>query len=281
MEERILTADLIQAFCTYLYQEEKSEATIEKYRRDVKKFADYLNGEAVVKERLIAYKQHLITEGYALSSVNSMLAALNSFFSYADWEDLRIKLVKVQKQIFCTEEKELTKSEYLRLVDCARRSGKERLAMILWTMGTTGIRISELKFITVESIKQGKLQVCSKSKNRTVFLVKGLRKKLLTYIKKQGILSGSIFLTRGGRPVNRTNIWREMKALCKATGISEKKVFPHNLRHLFARVFYQVEKDIAKLADILGHSSINTTRIYMVSSGCEHLRYMEKMKMLM
>ncbi len=281
MEERILTVDLIEAFCTYLYQEEKSEATIEKYRRDVKKFADYLNGEAAVKERLIAYKQYLITEGYALSSVNSMLVAVNSFFSYAGWEDLRIKLVKVQKQIFCAEEKELTRSEYLRLVDCARRSGKERLAMILWTMGTTGIRISELKFITVESVKQGKLQVCSKSKNRTVFLVKRLRKKLLAYIKKKKIISGNIFLTRSGRPVNRTNIWKEMKTLCKAAEVSEKKVFPHNLRHLFARVFYQVEKDIAKLADILGHSSINTTRIYMASSGCEHLRCMEKMKMLM
>ncbi|NCE97594.1 tyrosine-type recombinase/integrase [Emergencia sp. 1XD21-10] len=281
MEERILTASLIQAFCSYLYQEEKSKLTIEKYRRDVKRFADYLNRKEVEKEKLIAYKQDLVAEGYAFSSINSMLAALNSFFAYTGWDDLRMKAIKVQRQIFCEEEKELIKSEYLRLVDCALSRGKERLAMILRTIGTTGIRVSELKFITVEAVKQGKLQVCSKSKNRTVFLVKGLRKKLVTYVKKQRISSGSIFLTRSGRPVNRTNIWKEMKALCKAAGVSDKKVFPHNLRHLFARVFYQAEKDIAKLADILGHCSINTTRIYMVSSGREHLRCMEKMKMLM
>ncbi len=281
MNNRVLTMELMQGFYGYLCREEKSKATIEKYRRDVKKLAGYLNGRPIEKEMIIAYKQQLIAEGYAFSSINSMLAAINRFFAYAGWNDLQIKSIKVQRQIFCTEERELTKSEYLRLVDCACRSGKERLAMILRTIGTTGIRVSELKYITVEAVKQGKLQVCSKSKNRTVFLVKGLRKKLLAYIRKQGLSSGSIFLTRSGKPVNRTNIWKEMKNLCKAAGVSEKKVFPHNLRHLFARVFYQAEKDIAKLADILGHSSINTTRIYMVSSGREHLRCMEKMKMLM
>ena len=242
--------------------------------------AAYLNGAEVTKETVITFKSKLLGESYSVRSINSMLASLNGLFSFLGWEDCRVKSVKLQRQIYCPEEKELTKAEYMRLVDTAKQKGNERLNLILQTICGTGIRVSELQYITVEAVKNAAATVSLKGKTRSVFLVKELRKKLIRYAAKQNIQSGAVFITRTGKPMNRTNIWREMKGLCKQAGVNPKKVFPHNLRHLFARTFYGIEKDIAKLADILGHSSINTTRIYIISTGSEHRRRMEHMRLI-
>lgn len=280
MKGRILTSEAIQNFKKYLKEEEKSKNTIEKYMRDVWEFTTYMNGEEITKESVIAYKDKLISKNYAVRSINSMLASLNSLFSFLNWMDCRVKSIKLQRQIFCPEEKELTKAEYMRLVNTAKQKGNERLNLILQTICGTGIRVSELQYITVEAVKNGEAVVSLKGKTRTVFLVKELKKKLLRYTAEQNISSGSVFITRTGKPISRTNIWREMKGLCEQADVNPQKVFPHNLRHLFARVFYGIEKDIAKLADILGHSSINTTRIYIISTGNEHRRRMENMRLI-
>ena len=274
MKGRILTSEAIQNFKKYLKEEEKSKNTIEKYMRDVWEFTTYMNGEEITKESVIAYKDKLISKNYAVRSINSMLASLNSLFSFLNWMDCRVKSIKLQRQIYCPEEKELTKAEYMRLVNTAK------LNLILQTICGTGIRVSELQYITVEAVKNGEAVVSLKGKTRTVFLVKELKKKLLRYTAEQNISSGSVFITRTGKPISRTNIWREMKGLCEQADVNPQKVFPHNLRHLFARVFYGIEKDIAKLADILGHSSINTTRIYIISTGNEHRRRMENMRLI-
>ncbi len=281
MKGRILTSEAIERFRKYLRKEEKSENTIQKYLRDARAFAAYLAGTDVTKETVIAYKGKLLAESYAVRSVNSMLASLNSLFAFLGWMDCRVKSIKLQRQIYCPEEKELTKAEYIRLVNTAKQKGNERLNLILQTICGTGIRVSELQFISVEAVKRGKAVVSLKGKTRTVFLVRELQKKLLRYVAEQHIKSGCIFITRSGRPMSRTNIWREMKGLCEQAGVNPNKVFPHNLRHLFARVFYGIEKDIAKLADILGHSSINTTRIYIISTGNEHRRRMEHMRLIL
>ena len=280
MTERILSEKRIQAFYAYLIAEEKSAATVEKYMRDVYAFVGFTDGTAIEKGKVSAYKKHLQETNYAPRSINSMLASLNSLFSYLGWADCKVKLIKIQQKIYCPEEKELTKAEYMRLVNTAKLKGNERLNLILQTICGTGIRVSELQFITVEAIKNGEAIVSLKGKTRSVFVVKELRKKLLRYVREQGIKSGAIFITRTGKPMSRTNIWREMKNLCESAGVNPKKVFPHNLRHLFARVFYGIEKDIAKLADILGHSSINTTRIYIISTGTEHRNRMENMHLI-
>lgn len=275
---RITTKD-IAGFREHLILEERSAATIQKYIRDIKAFAKYAEG-AVTRETVIAYKKRL-QEHYAVRSVNSMLASLNSFFAFLGWHDLRVKALKLQQQVYCPEEKELTKAEYTRLCKAVQRRHNERLNLILQTICGTGIRVSELQFITVEAAKCGEAVVRCKGKTRAVFIVRELRQKLLRYAAEQGIKSGMIFVTRTGKPINRTNIWREMKSLCQEAGVNPEKVFPHNLRHLFARVFYGMEKDIAKLADILGHSSINTTRIYIISTGIEHRRRMENMHLIL
>lgn len=280
MKGRILTSEAIQNFKKYLKEEEKSKNTIEKYMRDVWEFTTYMNGEEITKESVIAYKDKLISKNYAVRSINSMLASLNSLFSFLNWMDCRVKSIKLQRQIYCPEEKELTKAEYMRLVNTAKQKGNERLNLILQTICGTGIRVSELQYITVEAVKNGEAVVSLKGKTRTVFLVKELKKKLLRYTAEQNISSGSVFITRTGKPISRTNIWREMKGLCEQADVNPQKVFPHNLRHLFARVFYGIEKDIAKLADILGHSSINTTRIYIIFTGNEHRRRMENMRLI-
>lgn len=279
MEERILTADIIENFRKNLELQEKSTSTIEKYIRDVKAFSVYAENAAITKEKVIAYKKYL-GNNYAVRSVNSMLASINSLFSFLGWHDLRVKSLKLQQQVFCPEEKELTKAEYARLCKTAERKHNERLNLILQTICGTGIRVSELQFITVEAAKQGEAVVNCKAKTRSVFIVKELKQKLLRYAAEQNIKSGMIFVTRTGKPISRTNIWREMKDLCEEANVNPKKVFPHNLRHLFARVFYGIEKDIAKLADILGHSSINTTRIYIISTGTEHRKRMENMHLI-
>lgn len=280
MKGRFLTAAEIAEFKNHLTLEERSAATIEKYIRDVSAFAVYAQEAAITKETVIGYKKHL-QERYAVRSVNAMLAGLNGFFAFLGWHDLKVKTLKLQQQVYCPEEKELTKQEYARLCRTAERRKNQRLSLILQTICGTGIRVSELRYITVEAAKQGEAVVNCKAKTRTVFLVKALRQKLLRYAAEQGIESGIIFVTRTGKPINRTNIWREMKSLCQEAGVNPEKVFPHNLRHLFARVFYGIEKDIAKLADILGHSSIDTTRIYIISTGTEHRRRMENMHLVL
>lgn len=280
MKGRIITAKTIAEFKEHLILEERSEITIEKYIRDVKAFTAYTQNTAVTKETVIAYKKHL-QENYAVRSVNSMLASINSLFAFLNWHDLRVKSLKLQQQVFCPEEKELTKAEYARLCRTAERKHNERLNLILQTICGTGIRVSELQYITVEAVKQGEAVVNCKAKTRSVFIVKELKQKLLRYAAEQNIKNGMIFVTRTGKPISRTNIWREMKALCEEANVNPQKVFPHNLRHLFARVFYGIEKDIAKLADILGHSSINTTRIYIISTGTEHQKQLENMRLIL
>lgn len=279
MKGRFITAKTIAEFKEHLILEERSEITIEKYIRDVKAFTAYTQNTAVTKETVISYKKHL-QETYAVRSVNSMLASINSLFAFLGWHELRVKSLKLQQQVFCPEDKELTKAEYARLCRTAERKHNERLNLILQTICGTGIRVSELQYITVEAVKQGEAVVNCKAKTRSVFIVKELKQKLLRYAAEQNIESGMIFVTRTGKPISRTNIWREMKALCEEANVNPQKVFPHNLRHLFARVFYGIEKDIAKLADILGHSSINTTRIYIISTGTEHRQRMENMRLI-
>ena len=280
MKGRILTEKQISAFVVYLKNEEKSKNTVEKYIRDVKAFAVYAGDVKITKETVVAYKSYLLSEHYAVRSINSMLASLNSLFSFLGWNDFKVKSIKLQRQIYCPEDKELTKADYFRLVKTAKQKGNERLNLILQTICGTGIRVSELQFITVEAVQNGEAVVSLKNKTRTVFVVRELRQKLLNYAKRENITSGMIFVTRTGKAISRTNIWREMKSLCKQAGVNPQKVFPHNLRHLFARTFYGIEKDIAKLADILGHSSINTTRIYIITTGNEHRQRMENMRLI-
>lgn len=279
MKGRFITAKVIAEFKEHLILEERSKMTVEKYIRDIKAFAKYTQNNAATKEIVIAYKKHL-KENYAVRSVNSMLASINSLFAFLGWHDLKVKSLKLQQQVFCPEEKEVTKAEYARLCRAAERKHNERLNLILQTICGTGIRVSELQYITVEAVKQGETVLNCKAKTRSVFIVKELKQKLLRYAAEQGIKSGMIFVTRTGKPISRTNIWREMKALCEEANVNPQKVFPHNLRHLFARVFYGIEKDIAKLADILGHSSINTTRIYIISTGTGHRHRMENMRLI-
>lgn len=280
MQGRNITKKSIEDFRIFLQREEKSSATIEKYIRDVRAFKKFLNGAEIKKELVIAYKNKLIEENYAVRSINSMIASLNSFFIFLNLLDCKVKSIKLQRQIYCAEEKELTKTEYIRLVNITKQRGNERLNLILQTICATGIRVSELQYITVEAVKCSEAIVSLKGKTRSVFIVRELQKKLLRYSAEQGIKSGAIFITRNGKPMSRTNIWREMKNLCQQADVNPDKVFPHNLRHLFARTFYGIEKDIAKLADILGHSSINTTRIYIMTTGNEHRQRMENMRLI-
>ena len=280
MKGRILTENKIAAFVVYLKNEEKSENTVEKYIRDVRAFAAYAGEVDITKEMVISYKNKLISDNYAVRSINSMLASINSLLTFLGWADFKVKSIKLQRQIYCPEEKELTKAEYMRLVNTAKQKGNERLNLILQTICGTGIRVSELQYITLEAVKRGEVVVSLKGKTRSVFIVKELQKKLLRYAAEQKIKNGVIFVTRTGKPISRTNIWREIKALCGKADVNPQKVFPHNLRHLFARVFYGIEKDIAKLADILGHSSINTTRIYIITTGNEHRRRIEHMRLI-
>ena len=278
--EIIITKRLIEEYAEYLRMEEKSKNTIDKYVRDIKALYVFIGEKPVSKELALDYKEHLLEANYAVSSINSIIASMNSFFIFIGLEHIKIKVIKEQKQIFCSEERELTKAEYTRLVNTAAHNGNKRLSLIIETICCTGIRVSELRFITVEAVQKGEAVVCCKGKRRSVFIVKDLRKKLLQYSKEESIKTGQIFITRNGNSVSRTNIWRDMKKLCQDAKVNSKKVFPHNLRHLFACVFYGIEKDIAKLADILGHSSINTTRIYIISTGSEHRQRMESMRLV-
>lgn len=275
MLQRILSYQHLAAFQEYLVREEKSKATIEKYLRDANGLLKYAANREITKELAVSYKQELQEKGYAVRSINSMLASINSLFAFLNWADCKVKALRCQRQTYCAEEKELTKAEYMRLLEASRN--QEQLNLVIQTICSTGIRVSELKYFTVEGVRRGEITVQCKNKTRTILVPGKLRKLLLNYIRNCRIRSGTVFLTRMGKPLDRSSIWAKMKRLCKAACVNPAKVFPHNLRKLFARTFYNIEKDIAKLADILGHSSVNTTRIYIMSTGTEHRKKMEQL----
>ena len=259
-------------FKTHLMEEEKSRATIEKYERDIQKFLEFLGEKEITKEETVAYKKYL-TENYAPSSTNSMLVALNQFLHYINRSDCCVKQLKIQRSVFAAEEKELTKKEYKKLVEAA---GNSSLSVIMQTICGTGIRVSELKFITVEAVRNGKAMIRCKGKTRIILIPNQLRTILKKYIRKRGISQGAVFVTRNGNPLDRSNLWKMMKGLCEKAQVSAEKVFPHNLRHLFARTFYALEKDVIRLADVLGHSSIDTTRIYTMETSGQHRYLLER-----
>ena len=269
------SANMIKEYLDYLCRDEKSAATREKYLRDVKAFFRYANGRKITKELVVEWKRTLVERGYAVSSVNSMLASLNCYLEFIDLPACKVKSIRAQRQSFCTEDRELTKKEYLRLLAASRKN--KQLNLLLQTICATGIRVSELQYFTVEAVYRGTVTVDCKNKTRTILVPGKLRDMLLGYAKRRGISGGAIFVTRNGKPLNRSNIWTAMKKLCAEADVKPSKVFPHNLRHLFARTFYSVERDIAKLADILGHSNVNTTRIYIISTGVEHRRKIERL----
>lgn len=274
--KKTITLNQISEFKKYLLNEEKSSVTVEKYIRDVTTFYVWSNNRAIEKADVIAYKEFL-TGSYKIASVNSMLSSINSFFTYLGWFELKVKTLKKQKELFIREEKELTKAEYERLLDAARSKKNKRIYYIMQTICATGIRISELRFITTEAIRMQRAEVRCKGKNRMVFLPKNLCKILKEYVKEENIQNGSIFTTKTGKPINRRNVWADMKKLCETANVARTKVFPHNLRHLFARTFYSQQKDIVRLADLLGHSSVNTTRIYTIESGNKHKRIIQRL----
>lgn len=274
-----ITKELIKKFRRYLIEEEKAAATVEKYIRDINVFADWLGEKELDKETVLTYKENLI-KNYAPASVNSVLSSLNSFFTFNEWYNLRVKNLKIQRQTFANKDNELNKEEYERLLTAAKSKGNEQLYFLMQTICATGIRVSELRYVTVESLKAQKAQINLKGKMRVVLLPKELCKMLLKYSKEQQITSGSVFVSRNGKPLDRSNIWKMMKALCESAGVARAKVFPHNLRHLFARTFYSIQKDIVRLADILGHSSVNTTRIYTMETGETHRRQIQKLGLL-
>ena len=277
----VLTAKQIRDFEKYLILEERSDGTIRKYMRDIHFFCSFLPAaKEFHKETVINYKEFL-RKTFAVSTANSMLAAINRLFTFLEWHDCRVKPFKQQRQIFRDKDKELSKAEYLRLLDAARASGNRRLFCLMQTLCGTGIRIYELCFITAEAVKSGEAMVTCKGKSRTVLLTKKLRHALMEYCRNCGISSGPVFITKTGKPMNRSNIWAEMKRLCADAHVDPGKVFPHNFRHLFAVSFYHLEKDIAKLADLLGHASIETTRIYIMESGADHLRQIERLGLVL
>ena len=274
-----ITKETLEAFRARLQAEEREKSTVEKYLRDVRGFALWLGNRELTKETAAAWKAHL-AEHYAPATVNAALAALNSFLRFAGREDCRVRFLKLQRRAFRDQSQELTQSEYERLVAAAKKQGKARLALLLETIGGTGIRVSETAYITAEAVRAGKAVVALKGKIRTILLPAKLRSKLRSYAKAQGIASGPIFRTRTGRAISRRQIWAEMKGLCKAAGVAPSKVFPHNLRHLFAVVFYKVCRDVVKLADVLGHSSIETTRIYLMTTEKEHQRQLDRLRLV-
>lgn len=274
--EHIITQAQIEAYCAALRSDERSAGTVAKYRRDVTAFAEWLAGRAATKETAAGWKAHLLEHHYAPRTVNSMLAAVNGFFKFAGW-NIKVRFLKIQHQLFRDTARELNRAEYDRLLTAAQSGGQERLALIMETLCATGIRISELRYITVEAAEAGRATVSLKGKIRTILLSTKLCRKLLKYARKQKIASGEVFLTKSGKPITRRQVWYELKRLCKAAGVEASKVFPHNFRHLFATIFYRACKDIARLADVLGHSSIETTRIYLTVSGTEQARQLDRL----
>lgn len=279
MNKRIITNKLICEFKLYLYEQERSKNTIEKYLRDVRCFAKNAGRTQLNKQAILEYKQYLCKK-YSPRSVNSILSSMNTFFEFAGWHELKVKTLKIQRQIFSDRKSELTKSEYEQLLQAAKSRKNERLFYLMQTVAGTGVRVSEIRCITVEAVKTGVAVIDCKGKIRQVLLPGKLCRMLKKYIDSNNIKSGAVFISKNGRPLDRTNIWRMMKNLCKAAGVSEKKVFPHNFRHLFARTYYSLQKDIVRLADILGHSNINTTRIYTAETGDIHRKQLEQLGLL-
>ncbi|MCB6194609.1 tyrosine-type recombinase/integrase [Blautia marasmi] len=273
---RLNETRLVRDYENYLVEEERSRNTITKYMHDLNSYFIFLQGEAVTKESLVCWKEKLM-QTYLPASVNSMLAAVNGFLEWAGYPQYRVKPLKIQREIFTKPEKELSKEEYIRLVKAAEEKQNCRLALILQTICATGIRVSELRFITLETARTGRAVVDCKGKKRTVFLPGALSRALQEYCRKHGIKEGVVFRTKNRRPLDRSNIWRDMKNLCCSAGVEPEKVFPHNLRHLFARTYYHMEKDLSRLADLLGHSNVTTTRIYTMESGVEHAKQVERM----
>lgn len=286
MDNREITANLLRRYVLHLREEERADSTIEKYVRDLEALGRHLAGRPVTKAALIGWKEKL-AQRHAPATVNSMLAAVNGFLRFMGWRECAVKLLNIQKSLFCDESRELTRSEYTRLVRAAEQDGNQRLSLVLQTICATGIRVSELRFITVEAVGTGRTEITNKGKRRTVFLPDKLRRLLQKYLRGQkktaqpADAKNPVFTTRTGKPLDRSNIWRDMKNLCESAGVEPGKVFPHNLRHLFARTYYTLEKDLSRLADILGHSSVNTTRIYTAESGSVHLRQMERMGLVL
>ena len=281
MNKYQISAEKIRAFAAHLQQAERSPGTIENYLRHVRAFAAWAGGEAVTKELAAQWKDHLAHSGYCPGTVNTMLVALNRFFTFQGWRDCQVRALRVQRRLFREDSRELTREEYERLVEAARSLGRERLELLMETICSTGIRVSEVKYITVEALAQGRAEISLKGKIRTILLPGKLCRKLLKYAKKQKTVSGEVFLTRNGTGLSRKQIWSEMKAICAKAKVAASKVFPHNLRHLFARTFYKVCRDVVKLADVLGHSSIETTRIYLISTGTEHAHMLERVRLLL
>lgn len=277
----IITENQIRGFERFLYQNERSRGTVEKYLRDLTSFRRFLGEQSVSKERVALWKEELVRNGYAASTVNSMLTAVHCFLRFAGWQECCVRLLRRQRTVFCDEEKELTREEYLRLLRTAGKQGNQRLCLVMQTICSTGIRVSELKFISVSSLSAGRAEVDCKGKRRVILLAPKLCLMLKAYCRQQNIRTGPVFTTKNGKALDRSNIWREMKRLCEQAGVEPSKVFPHNLRHLFARIFYRMEKDISKLADLLGHASIETTRIYIMESGLEHGRKVEQLGLLL
>ena len=278
-KDSILSKAWIEQYASYLREQERAPATVQKYVRDLWALMNFLDGGALTKEAMVCWKQHLASR-YAPSTVNSMLAAANHFLAYINRRELTVRPLKLQKTLFYREEKEPSREEYVRLVRAAQRQGNERLALVLQTICATGIRVSELRDITVEALDRGRAEITSKGKRRIVFLPEKLRRILKRYVRSQNKGTGAVFTSRTGKPLDRSNIWRDMKALCRSAGVDPQKVFPHNLRHLFARTFYAQERDLSRLADLLGHSDLSTTRIYTAESGAVHARQVERLGLM-
>ena len=279
MEPRKITEETLAAFARQLGEEERSPATLEKYLREVRQFVTFLGGREVTRELAAAWREELSAH-QSPATVNGKLTALDRLLAFLGWEDCRVKHLRVQRQLFRDSARELSREEYARLVETARRLGRGRLSLLMETICATGIRVSEVHYITAEAVREGRTEIALKGKIRTILLPGKLCRKLEKYARQKKITSGELFLTRSGRPMSRKQIWAEMKGVCRAAGVAPSKVFPHNLRHLFARCFYRVSRDVAKLADVLGHSSIETTRIYLISTGAEHARTLDQLRLI-
>lgn len=277
MKKCRLTVKQLASYKQFLYREERSARTIEKYLRDINTFSQWLGDREVTKEVAADWKAHLLEQGYAAVTINSMISALNGIFKFLGWDNCKVKFLKIQRRLFRDTNRELTRTEYDRLLASAKELRRERLSLLIETIGATGVRVSEVKYITVEAARNGKAEIALKGKIRVILLSSKLCRKLLQYAKKQKTASGAIFRTKSGKELTRRQIWAELKGLCKHADVAPTKVFPHNLRHLFATIFYTACKDIVKLADVLGHSSIETTRIYLVTSGIEHQRQLDRL----
>ena len=280
MREQHIGSREMRDYQKHLRQEERAAATVEKYLRDIRAFSMWLHGRAVTKELAFAWKEKLLKDGRAPMTVNGKLSALNGILRFLGREDCQVRLLSIQRMAFRDSSRELTRSEYQRLLCAARDQGRERLELLLETICATGIRVSEARCITVEAARAGRAEIRLKGKIRSILLPNKLCRKLLKYAKKQKITLGKIFLTQSGTSLSRKQIWREMKGLCKQAGVEPSKVFPHNLRHLFAVTFYRATRDIVSLADVLGHSSVNTTRIYLMTTGTEHVRRLERLGLI-